>query len=95
MLQAFQAVHLGHTDVLHYLLANRIVPVHVTDSLGRTLLFVAVLYKQYDCACFLLENVEMVDIDACAQSGNTALHAATSNGDAQMVSLLLQAGANR
>ena len=91
---AYRAAKLGFTEVVHYLVSRGLVGLDAVDGLGRTLLIVAVLNNKIELVEFLLENVELFDIDAAAQSGNTALHIAANAGSFELVSLLLDAGAN-
>ena len=85
---------MGYADVLYYMLSRRLIDLNAQDGLGRTLLFVAVAHEQEDVAELLLENTDKFDVDAAASSGNTALHAAASAGNAGFVRRLLDAGAN-
>ena len=92
--EAFFAAKEGHAAVLYYLLSRDRVQFDDVDADGRSLLLVAVAAEQEKVAAFLLENVDQLSINARANSGNTALHTAASNGSADLVEMLLAAGAD-
>jgi hypothetical protein len=92
--EAFFAAKHGQASVLYYLLSRNRVQFDDTDADGRSLLLVAIAAEQEQVAAFLLENCDQFNIDARADSGNTALHTAASNGSAELVSMLLAGGAD-
>lgn len=91
---AFAAAKLGFGDVIFYMLSRGMVMPDVVDGLGRTLIFVAVTHRKLDVTKFILENASLFDIDKPAKAGNTPLHAAVNNGDTEMATLLIDAGAD-
>eukprot|EP00041_Stephanoeca_diplocostata_P008285 m.121012 g.121012 ORF g.121012 m.121012 type:complete len:462 (+) comp17258_c0_seq1:307-1692(+) len=92
--EAFGAVKMGFPDVLYYLVTRGLVHLDAVDGLGRTLLAVAVAHSRRDVVVFLLENTAAFDINTTAHNGNTALHVAVGADDADLVALLVAAGAN-
>lgn len=54
----------------------------------------AVVHAQKEVIQFLLENSSQIDLDVRAESGNTALHAAVTTGDVEIVEMLVEAGAD-
>lgn len=89
----FHAIKKGYSDVVYYMLSRGIVPIDAVDGQGRTILFVAVLHRHEDLVTFLLENADLFDVNQCASSGNTPLHAAATNGDVIIGQMLLMANA--
>lgn len=61
--EAFDAVKLGHTDVLYYYLSRNLVSLSSVDGLGRSLLFLAALHKHEQVVQFLLENKHGIDLN--------------------------------
>ena len=55
----FQALKLGYTDVLHFLVISKLVNVHSIDSHERTLMFTAVMHNQPKVLSYLIHRVGM------------------------------------
>lgn len=92
---AFDAVKLGYTDVLVYLVSEQNVDIsQLKDENNLSLLFSAVAIGQEEITEFILKVSSNVDMCQVSNSGNGLMHAAVNTGKASLVKLLLAAGAN-
>jgi len=86
-----QAIRLGYTEVIHYLIVNKHVDPQQPDSHGRSLVFSAVMHNQPDVVKYLIKRVQPpIEINIPADTGNTALHAAANSGNLASVELICQ-----
>uniref|UniRef100_A0A0B6ZP05 SIPAR domain-containing protein n=1 Tax=Arion vulgaris TaxID=1028688 RepID=A0A0B6ZP05_9EUPU len=84
-----QAVRLGYTDVINYLMTAGHVSPGYSDSHRRSLLFIAVMYNQLESVRYLLSlDLSVIGINQAADTGNTSLHAASNSGNVAIVELL-------
>lgn len=87
----FQALKLGYTDVIHFLVISKLVNVQSIDSHERTLIFTAVMHNQPKVLHYLIHRIKpAIDINHPSDTGNTALHAAANNGNVKLVVELLK-----
>ncbi|KAL4240026.1 hypothetical protein ACF0H5_000821 [Mactra antiquata] len=87
----FLAIRRGFTDVVHYLHVGDHVNLHLIDNHERTLIFTAVMHNQPKLLNYLITRVRpAIDVNHVSDTGNTALHAAVNNGNAQLVAVLLK-----
>ncbi|XP_032236957.1 transient receptor potential cation channel subfamily A member 1 isoform X2 [Nematostella vectensis] len=87
------AVKRGHLDAVRLLL-SRDTPISIRDINGRCCLHVAVYCDDVTTLRLLLENGGKRLIDLQDKSDKTPLHFAAIGGNMQMVTCLLEAGAN-
>lgn len=87
----FQALKLGYTDVIHYLVISGLVNVRMIDSHERTLIFTAVMHNQPKVLHYFINRVKPpININHPSDTGNTALHAAANNGNVKLVAELVK-----
>ena len=82
----------GHTECLEALIASG-ANLGVLDRSNRTALFCAAANNQFNCVAVLLDGVDPNVLNHQDSRGDTALHAASCNGNDECLTLLLQAGA--
>jgi len=94
--RAFDAVLCGFVEVLKYMFDKGYVDGLVTDNQGRSLIFLATLYKQHSVLNYLVSetNFTPADVNRVADNGNTPLHVAASAGNSLALNILLKAGAD-
>ncbi|KAK3751046.1 hypothetical protein RRG08_044624 [Elysia crispata] len=84
-----QAIRLGYIDVIHYLFLNGHVSSQYSDSHRKTWVFMAVMHNQPAVLKHLLTKVHpAIDVNQPADTGNTALHAASNSGNLPLVEML-------
>lgn len=91
-MRMYQAIRNGYIDVVNYLLRTGKVHPQARDGHERTLVFTAVMHDQPKLLKFLLSKhvKPRPDVNLPADTGNTPLHAAANNGNAELVRILLQ-----
>ncbi|KAL5250230.1 hypothetical protein ACHWQZ_G016082 [Mnemiopsis leidyi] len=94
--RAFDAVLCGFVEVLKYMFDKGYIDRSITDNQGRSLIFVATLYKQHAVLNFLLSDTDLspIDVNRVADNGNTPLHVASSAGNSLALNILLKSGAD-
>ena len=92
--RAFDAVLCGFVEVLKYMFDKGYVNCLVTDNQGRSLIFIATLYKQHSVLNYLVSdpNITSSDVNRVADNGNTPLHVAASAGNSLALNILLKSG---
>lgn len=84
-----QAIRLGYIDVIHYLLLNGHVSSTYCDSHRKTWAFMAVMHNQPAVLKYLLTKAHpAINVNQPADTGNTALHAASNSGNLALVEML-------
>ncbi|KAH9512983.1 hypothetical protein Btru_035527 [Bulinus truncatus] len=86
-----EAMQLGYTEVISYLIDGGHIKSTYSDSHGKSLLFMAVVNRQPAVVKYFLTLLSHpVDVNQAADTGNTPLHAAANAGDIEIVELLCE-----
>ena len=88
-----EAAIFGHEEAIEVLLQHG-ADVLDMDYDRSTPLFLAVSHRQIEMVRVLLQHVGRAQLDSAGPKGFTPLHKAVDQGDEEMVTLLLQAGAS-
>ncbi|XP_068941006.1 protein FAM220A isoform X1 [Petaurus breviceps papuanus] len=88
--RAFQCIHLGYIDVLHYLIKSHQIDLYVVDENNRNMIFLSTIYNQPKILEYFLDMEPPIpSVNQAAENGNTPLHAAVNTRKTDIISLLL------